>query len=282
MPDAVLKATGSNPTIGGEGRRLGVIEAATQGLATAPALMLHDAERALLTPEDRGEIDRLRRLFVVPLASTLSAVDTDDAVAEAVAFWDHRGHTWGDHIEFVRSAIRSSPPCSVEPREVITSSGGPRLPDSHFGALHRTSGKFVLAHWSATEGVYGAFPTNAIRVRLEDRASSPHGTEVSDGALETHAALVHATAVAMTNSTIPAATTNRLTRQLWESFYGIATLVLTPSELDHILQSARSEAAVRRATGPAISRWSRRLGAGPVDVRIADDFDAPLPELSAD
>jgi hypothetical protein len=144
------------------------------------------------------------------------------------------------------------------------------------------SAEFVLAYWSATEGRSRVFPMNALRERLETRAASEPGLEVSDPALETHAALVHATAIAMTSRAIPASTTDRLTRQLWESFSSIATLVLTHSELNHILENARSEAARRRATGPAISRWSRRLGAGPAGVRIADDFDAPLPEFSDD
>ena len=31
--------------------------------------------------------------------------------------------------------------------------------------------------------------------------------------------------------------------------------------------------------GPAVSRWKRRRGAGPRVVRLADDFDAPLPDF---
>lgn len=45
-------------------------------------------------------------------------------------------------------------------------------------------------------------------------------------------------------------------------------------------KDSREAAGSRPHTGPAVSRWRRRRGAGPRGVRLSEDFDEPLPDFA--
>jgi hypothetical protein len=66
---------------------------------------------------------------------------------------------------------------------------------------------------------------------------------------------------------------------LWQTFRHALEGQVRPEILDSALAASREAAKAREYTGPAVSRWKRRRGAGPRGVRLADNFDAPLPEF---
>lgn len=246
-------------------------------LLDAPANIIREAESAASTPEQATLLRRLRSWFITPLAERLTEVEPHLAVIEAVLFWRRNAKGWAEAAPEVVHLLREQGVLAGPEGLVSALDGGLPDPEDLLEDLPPRARVYVGAYWRVLEAMLATHHeevVESVRAVADGKLS-----DVVDTESETYFALCQALAVAAQHNRIPSATVEILAVALWQTFRRALEGHVGSEVFDNALAGSRDAAKAREDIRPAVSRWKRRPRAGPRGVRIADDFDAPLPEF---
>lgn len=247
-------------------------------LLDAPANIIREAESAASTPEQATLVRRLRSWFITPLAERLTEVEPQRAVIEAVVFWRRNARGWAEAAPAVVQLLREQGVLAGPEGLVSALDGGLPDPEGLLGDLPPRARVYVGAYWRVLEAMLTTHHEEVLEgVRLV--AGGGLAEVVDTPELETYFALCQALAVAAQQNRVPSATVEVLAVALWQTFRRALEGQVGSEVFDAALATSRDAVKAHEYRGPAVSRWKRRRGAGPRGVRLADDFDAPLPEF---